>query len=158
MNFSNSRLYQSTCIWSYVFPSRGRKQKTRSFKGARAKFLQLVCLVNKIIICSHCWGFIYILNEDNTFYIAIKGRLPQFAQVLVQFCAHLQHIEFNFRFSEVFVPHFWKLMPCLKQFPLRAGSPRCIFPCLHHSEPRMGSQTILVSISETCLLICKNAC
>ena len=42
-------------------------------------------------------------------------------------------------------------MPCLKQFPLRADIPQCTCPCLPHSERRMGSRTIPVSILGTCL-------
>ena len=42
-------------------------------------------------------------------------------------------------------------MPCLEQFPLRAGSPQCIYSCVPHTEPRMGSRMILVSILGTCL-------
>ena len=54
-----------------------------------------------------------------------------------------------------FAPRFWKLMPCVKQFLLRAGSPRCTCPCQPHSEPSMGSRTIPVPISGTFYIFCK---
>jgi hypothetical protein len=42
--------------------------------------------------------------------------------------------------------NFWKLMPCLEEFRLLAGIPRCIRPFVPHSEPRMGSRMILVLV------------
>lgn len=42
-------------------------------------------------------------------------------------------------FLPAFAPHFWKLMTCPKQFPLRDDSPRCICLCLPHPEFSMSS-------------------
>ena len=39
-NFHNSRLYASSCIWSHVFVSRGRNQKTHNFYDDPKQTLQ----------------------------------------------------------------------------------------------------------------------
>ena len=59
---------------------------------------------------------------------------------LIWLCTHFPHVVFIFSFAKLL---------CSAFFEMRAGSPRCICPCLPHPEPRMGSQTILVSITRT---------
>ena len=49
------------------------------------------------------------------------------------------------------VPHFWKLMSCLEQFPLRSGIPPCISPCRPQSKPRMGGLIIFALMLGSCL-------
>jgi len=64
---------------------------------------------------------------------------------------HFPHIHFNFRSAKLFCPAFFKLIHCPTQFLLRTDSPRCICPGQPHSETRMVSRTIPVSISGTYL-------
>ena len=66
---------------AYLF---GPPEKILEWKN-KIQLLQLVCEVTQIITCSHFWGFIYILNEDNTVCITVQHRLPQFTQVLLCF-------------------------------------------------------------------------